>query len=124
MNPSLCRYYSDIQKAYGGAPTVITKYEKWISDPVLDRIDIYIEVPRVDYAKPSESIRVRVEVARYATRKGFENRSIQYHMQCQYVYGKEWIPLISVENGLPCDLFYSLASTSSTAPGTTAESSG
>jgi magnesium chelatase family protein len=31
----------------------VTKYQKQISDPLLDRIDIYIEVPRVDYEKLS-----------------------------------------------------------------------
>ena len=49
-----------------------TKYHKRISGPLLDRSDIHIEVPRVDYDKlsgdrmgeTSESIRKRVQVAR------------------------------------------------------------
>jgi magnesium chelatase family protein len=50
----------------------VTKYKKHISDPILDCIDIHIEVPRVDYEKlsgdrlgeTSESIRRRVQAAR------------------------------------------------------------
>lgn len=51
---------------------MVTKYQKRISGPLLDRIDIHIEVPRVDYDKlsgdrlgeSSESIRKRVQAAR------------------------------------------------------------
>jgi magnesium chelatase family protein len=32
---------------------MVAKYQKWISGPLLDRIDIYIEVLRVDYEKLS-----------------------------------------------------------------------
>ena len=60
------------KKACGCAPAVVTKYQKRISGLLLDRIDIYIEVPRVDYDKLSgdqmgetnESIRKRVQVTR------------------------------------------------------------
>ena len=54
------------------AHATVTKYQKRISGPILDRIEIHIEVPRVDYEKlssnkvseTSESIRKRVQVAR------------------------------------------------------------
>lgn len=72
MNPCPCGFYGDSQKACTCAAPVVTKYQKRISGPLLDRIDIHIEVPRVDYEKlsgdrmgeSSESIRARVQAAR------------------------------------------------------------
>src|SRR5512141_2034164 len=72
MNPCPCRYFGSSQKLCTCAPAVVTKYQKRISGPLLDRIDIHIEVPRVDYEKlsgdrlgeSSESIRARVQTAR------------------------------------------------------------
>jgi magnesium chelatase family protein len=63
--------YGDPQKTYWCAPVVVTIYQKRISGPLLDRIDIHIEVPRVDYEKLSEDrigetselIRKRVQAA-------------------------------------------------------------
>jgi len=60
---------------------VVTKYQKRISGPLLDRIDIHIEVPRVDYEKlsgdrlgeSSSSIRQRVQTARDIQHHRFTN---------------------------------------------------
>lgn len=72
MNPCPCGYYGDPFKACTCAPSAVTRYQKRISGPMLDRIDIHIEVPRVDYEKlstdrmgeSSETIRKRVQAAR------------------------------------------------------------
>ena len=72
MYPCPCGWLNDPQKACGVAPAVLTKYQKRISGPLLDRIDIHMEVPRVDYDKlsgdrmreTSEAIRKRVQAAR------------------------------------------------------------
>src|SRR5688572_12825105 len=72
MNPCPCGYHGDSLKPCTCAPALVTKYQKRISGPLLDRIDIHIEVPRVDYEKlsgdrlgeSSESIRQRVQAAR------------------------------------------------------------
>ncbi len=77
-----CGYYGDSLKPCTCAPVVVTKYQKHISGPLLDRIDIHIEVPRVDYEKlssnkvsgTSEIIRQRVQAARDIQYKRFSNR--------------------------------------------------
>src|SRR5512147_3238134 len=81
MNPCPCGYYGDAQKACTCAQALVTKYQKRISGPLLDRIDIHIEVPRVDYEKlsgarmgeSSESIRKRVQAARDIQQSRFTN---------------------------------------------------
>jgi magnesium chelatase family protein len=85
MNPCPCGYYGDSLKPCTCAPAMVTKYQKRISGPLLDRIDIHIEVPRVDYEKlsgdrlgeTSESIRARVQAARNIQRERFGVRSLQ-----------------------------------------------
>ncbi len=84
MNPCPCGYYGDPVKPCTCAPGTITKYQKRISGPLLDRIDIHIEVPRVDYEKlsdqrlgePSAVIQARVEAARERQRLRFEGSDI------------------------------------------------
>jgi magnesium chelatase family protein len=79
MNPCPCGFYGDPVRACTCSPTQVTRYQKRISGPLLDRIDIHIEVPRVDYNKltddrlgePSEAIRQRVERARETQRQRF-----------------------------------------------------
>jgi len=81
MNPCPCGYYGDTLKPCTCAPAVVTKYQKRISGPMLDHIDIHIEVPRVDYEKlsgdrmreSSASIRARVQAARDIQNKRFSS---------------------------------------------------
>jgi len=79
MNPCPCGYANDPIKPCTCAPSAVTKYQKRISGPLLDRIDIHIEVPRVEYQKLSDDrlgetsavIRQRVQVARDIQRQRF-----------------------------------------------------
>ena len=79
MNPCPCGYYGDPVKACTCAMGTVTKYQKRISGPLLDRIDIHVEVPRVEYDKlsstrlgePSDAIQKRVEAARQVQRGRF-----------------------------------------------------
>jgi magnesium chelatase family protein len=72
MNPRPCGYYGDSQKECTCSPALVSKYQKRISGPPLDRIDIHLEVPRVpiqklaslNHGEPSATIRQRVEAAR------------------------------------------------------------
>lgn len=72
MNPCPCGYHGDPDKECNCSPGEIKRYTRKISGPLLDRIDIHIQVPRVKYeelsskrkAEPSGAIRARVEAAR------------------------------------------------------------
>ena len=76
MNPCPCGYAGDSQKQCTCSPSTIARYQKRISGPLLDRIDIHIDVPRVDYDKlasdrlgeTSAVVRERVERARLVQR--------------------------------------------------------
>ncbi len=80
MNPCPCGFYNDPVKECTCSATSIARYQKRISGPLLDRIDIHVEVPRVDYEKladkrqveNSQTIRKRVQAAREQQLKRFE----------------------------------------------------
>jgi magnesium chelatase family protein len=77
--PCPCGYYGHPTKECTCSSTQILRYQKRISGPLLDRIDIHISVPSVEYEKlssdrlgePSARIRDRVELARSQQRKRF-----------------------------------------------------
>jgi len=79
MNPCPCGFYGDPVRQCTCSASTVTRYQKRISGPLLDRIDIHIEVPRIEYEKlsdqrlgePSEPIRARVEAARQRQRARF-----------------------------------------------------
>ena len=72
MNPCKCGYYGDPKHECTCTPPQIQKYVGKISGPMLDRIDIHVEVPSVSYTdlsadtveESSASIKMRVERAR------------------------------------------------------------
>jgi len=79
MNPCPCGFYGDPTKACTCSEGTVSRYQKRISGPLLDRIDIFMEVPRVDYEKlaanssgeTSPTIQRRVQRARDAQSKRF-----------------------------------------------------
>ena len=85
MNPCPCGYFQDALKQCTCSNSTVTKYQKRISGPLLDRIDIHIEVPRVDYEKlssdrlgeSSKDIRKRVQSARDRQHIRFSNSDTQ-----------------------------------------------
>ncbi|MFQ5943860.1 MAG: YifB family Mg chelatase-like AAA ATPase, partial [Anaerolineales bacterium] len=80
MNPCPCGYFGDPVKECTCTPATVTRYQKRISGPLLDRVDIHIEVPRVEFEKltddrageSAEAVRMRVENARLLQRRRFE----------------------------------------------------
>lgn len=79
MNPCPCGYYGDPVKECTCSMHLIQRYQKRLSGPLLDRIDIHLHVPRVEYEKlsadrqgePSAVVRQRVERARQIQRERF-----------------------------------------------------
>lgn len=84
MNPCPCGNYGDPTKVCSCTPQKIQNYLSKISGPLLDRIDIHIEVPAVKYqelsskreGEPSESIRDRVIRARKVQQQRFSGTHI------------------------------------------------
>ena len=91
MNPCPCGYFGDPVKECTCSPAIVTRYQKRLSGPLLDRIDIHVEVPRVKYEKlasdvpleTSKTIRTRVEGARERQRQRFEGT----HLACNAEMG-------------------------------------
>ena len=82
MNPCPCGYYTDPKKQCKCTPNQIQKYMSRISGPLLDRIDIHIEVPPVKdivsreaNAETSEAVRERVNTSRKVQQERFEEES-------------------------------------------------
>lgn len=82
MNPCPCGFFGDARRECRCGPRSVQNYRNKVSGPLLDRIDIHIEVPAVKErdllrdsgSEPSEKIRARVEAAREIQRKRFAHR--------------------------------------------------
>lgn len=85
MNPCFCGNFGDPRKACTCTASMLGRYSKRISGPLFDRIDIFVEVPRVEYEKlnsaatgeSSASVRERVMVARRVQQARFEGTSLK-----------------------------------------------
>ncbi len=79
MNPCPCGYYNHPDKECTCPPGMVGKYLGRVSGPLLDRIDIHIEVTPVSFdqlsdnrkAEPSKNVRERVTIAREIQSKRF-----------------------------------------------------
>lgn len=101
LNPCPCGYYGDPNHECTCSPNEISRYLGRISAPMLDRIDIHIEVKPVDFeklsstkkAESSASIRERVEKAREIQLDRFKDIGIFANSQIPDKYIDEFIYL-------------------------------
>ena len=83
MNPCPCGYFGDLKRECRCGPNQVQRYRQRISGPLLDRIDLHIEVPSIEYRdmaserseEPSSAIRERVSAARKRQQARFANDS-------------------------------------------------
>ena len=76
-----CGYFSHPTKECICSPSLVARYQKRISGPLLDRVDIFVDVPPVEYEKlvgtdleeTSSQVRERVEKARRVQRQRFHD---------------------------------------------------
>jgi len=89
MNPCACGFYGDATRECRCTPALIQRYLGKISGPLLDRIDIHVEVPAVPYqelrgkaaSETSAEIRARVERARAIQQvRGYYNARMPVRM--------------------------------------------
>jgi len=80
MNPCPCGFYGDPFRQCTCSPSLVSRYQKRISGPFIDRVDIFVEVPHIDYEKladdrlgeKSDKVQVRVKAARAIQQKRFK----------------------------------------------------
>jgi magnesium chelatase family protein len=85
MNPCLCGYYGDPFKECKCSPGEISRYHKRITGPLLDRIDIFVDVPHINYEKltedkPGESsdkVRARIKAAHEIQLERFQGTKLR-----------------------------------------------
>ncbi|MEW6409674.1 MAG: ATP-binding protein [Nitrospirota bacterium] len=100
-NPCQCGFFGDARHHCTCTPSQIQKYRARISGPLLDRIDIHIEVPSVPYKELSDTaygerssvIRERVMAAREIQLERFKNDKIYSNSQMRTRHLKKYCAL-------------------------------
>ncbi len=101
MNPCPCGYHGDEEKPCSCSPHQVLKYNNRISGPLLDRIDLHVEVPRISFEKlsgiaeseSSTDIRARVQTARDRQKKRFTNLPISTNAEMTSPMVKKFCPV-------------------------------
>lgn len=102
-NPCQCGYYGSNVKECLCSPSQIQKYKKKLSGPILDRIDLFVEVPRVEVEKlagnqvveNSQKVRERVEKARNRQLERYQGLNIKSNGELGVKEVKKFCPLSS-----------------------------
>ncbi len=89
QNPCPCGYRGDPVRECSCPPNAAARYQRRVSGPVLDRIDIFVDVPRVDYEKlaagkrgePSAAVAERVRTVREVQQERFAGTSVRLNAE-------------------------------------------
>jgi magnesium chelatase family protein len=108
MNPCPCGYYGDPFKPCTCSPGLVSRYQKRISGPFIDRVDIFVEVPHIDYEKladdrlgeSSEKVQKRVKDARLIQRQRFDGTVIACNAEMTPTEVREFCPVEESAQGL------------------------
>ncbi len=108
MNPCPCGNASDPERICSCSTREVLRYKHKISGPILDRIDLHIEVPRVPFekleapenAETSRIIRERVEAARSIQRARFAHHNIFTNAEMNSSLIREFCPLDEASKAL------------------------
>jgi magnesium chelatase family protein len=103
MNPCPCGYRGDPRRSCHCTPPQVERYLSKISGPLLDRIDIHVEVPAVPFhelasASPgarSEELRAQVAAARQIQRQRFAQSRTRYNADMSHREIRRYCPLDS-----------------------------
>jgi len=103
QNPCPCGYATDPGRQCICSPIQISNYRKRISGPIIDRIDLHVEVPRVEFEKladqslgeNSSSIRERVVAARERQNQRFKNTDITCNAEMRPQEIRDFCPIDS-----------------------------
>jgi magnesium chelatase family protein len=108
MNPCPCGHYGNPKKECRCSPAQVERYRAKISGPLLDRIDIHVEAPAVEFrdlssntpAEPSSAIRARVIAARERQSRRFARMKNQTNGRMSHRAIKEFCALDSDSSAL------------------------
>lgn len=108
MNPCPCGNATDPEKACSCGPASIIKYQRKISGPILDRIDLHVEVPRIKFEKLNEDahsessavVRARVQAARDIQKNRFLGSKTVTNSEMSSAQIKEFCPLTPASSEL------------------------
>ena len=101
MNPCKCGWYGHPSGRCTCSPESIRRYQSRISGPLLDRIDIVVEVPAVEFddlrakrgGEPSSAVKKRVDAAREVQQKRFEGHTMPCNAQMGAAEVREYCQL-------------------------------
>jgi magnesium chelatase family protein len=107
-NPCPCGYRTDPDRSCTCAPGALLRYQRRVSGPLLDRIDLHVEVPRLatadltraPAAEPSAVVRVRVVAARARQRERFRGTPLVTNAEMSSEQVRRWCPLDAAAAGL------------------------